>query len=454
MSEQKLIPGKILLADDSITIQKIVHQTFEKESFDLWMVGNGEAAIRKLQELRPDLVLADIFMPGKSGYELCEYIKQQPDLASIPVILLVGAFEPFDEAEATRVRADGHLSKPFAPNLLIETVRRHLGLKFPQGIFEETRRELADSMPGPAAVAGTQWQGGEVENLQSPPLSAASTPPAGLADEIPISPIPAVPPSPVEPAHAPFLMGPEVLPSSPDSPTPPAEVESPLEISFLHETVRQLIEPSAEPVGLKIETPDSGVPLVAEAETYGPAPVDEMEPIGPGEVAASQDIIPESVTADRSCGPSVQEEQALLTEPAVIPHQSGRETVDEYVQFQRDLSKLHPSKAVPGVDALSTKSPDVRLAADNQAPATMEEVIGSPPPPIATAGTEGASTNKEVNVAQPEASSTLPVSEEVIDAIVRRVVEKMSTQVVEDIAWEVVPEVAESMIRKNLPDKK
>jgi CheY-like chemotaxis protein len=76
-----------------------------------------------LAEVSPDLVLADIFMPGKNGYELCEAIKDNSQFRNVPVVLLVGAFEPFDQAEARRVRADAHLTKPFESRTLVETVR-------------------------------------------------------------------------------------------------------------------------------------------------------------------------------------------------------------------------------------------------------------------------------------------------------------------------------------------
>ena len=116
--------SKILLADDSITIQKVVNLTFADEGIDVVTVSNGEMAERRLSEINPDLVLADIFMPGKNGYELCQFIKDTPPFQNIPVVLLVGAFEPFDQSEARRVRADGHLTKPFESRTLVETVRK------------------------------------------------------------------------------------------------------------------------------------------------------------------------------------------------------------------------------------------------------------------------------------------------------------------------------------------
>ncbi|HEX8288002.1 MAG TPA: response regulator [Pyrinomonadaceae bacterium] len=104
---------KLLLADDSITIQKVVNLTFADEGIEVISVGDGDAAMQKIAEDAPNLVLADVNMPGMSGYQICESIKQNAATQTIPVILLVGSFEPFDEAEAYRVGADDYLTKPF-----------------------------------------------------------------------------------------------------------------------------------------------------------------------------------------------------------------------------------------------------------------------------------------------------------------------------------------------------
>src|SRR5437870_4333961 len=85
------------------------------QGIDVVAVGNGEAAVRKIADVRPDLVLADVFMPVRNGYEVCQFVKDDPALSHIPVILLVGAFDPLDEQEAQRVGADGVLKKPFVP---------------------------------------------------------------------------------------------------------------------------------------------------------------------------------------------------------------------------------------------------------------------------------------------------------------------------------------------------
>ena len=107
--------AKILVADDNSNIQKMVGLALKDQGIDVVAVGNGEAAVRKISDVRPDLVLADVFMPVRNGYEVCKYVKEDSSLAHIPVILLVGAFDPLDEQEAQRVGADGVLKKPFVP---------------------------------------------------------------------------------------------------------------------------------------------------------------------------------------------------------------------------------------------------------------------------------------------------------------------------------------------------
>jgi len=107
--------AKILIADDNSNIQKMVGLALKDQGIDVVAVGNGEAAVRKISDIHPDLVLADVFMPVRNGYEVCQYVKSDSALSHIPVILLVGAFDPLDEQEAQRVGADGVLKKPFVP---------------------------------------------------------------------------------------------------------------------------------------------------------------------------------------------------------------------------------------------------------------------------------------------------------------------------------------------------
>jgi CheY-like chemotaxis protein len=109
-----LVP-RILVADDNTNIQKMVVLAFQERGIEVIAVGNGEAAVRRIPDANPDLVLADVFMPVRNGYEVCEFVKKDARFSHIPVILLVGAFDPLDEKEARRVGADGVLKKPFVP---------------------------------------------------------------------------------------------------------------------------------------------------------------------------------------------------------------------------------------------------------------------------------------------------------------------------------------------------
>ncbi len=121
------MPATVLVADDNSNIQRMVTLELQGQGFRVIAVGNGEAAVRKITELHPDLVLADVFMPVRTGYEVCEFVKKNEALAGIPVVLLIGAFDPLDEGEVQRVRADGVLKKPFVPpDPLVLTVKQLL----------------------------------------------------------------------------------------------------------------------------------------------------------------------------------------------------------------------------------------------------------------------------------------------------------------------------------------
>ena len=114
---------KLLLADDSVTIQRVVELTFSGEDIDVVTVSDGEEAIARISTERPDIVLADIAMPKKNGYEVSAFVKEHPTLSRVPVLLLAGAFEPVDEERAKRVKCDGVLVKPFETHEVITRVR-------------------------------------------------------------------------------------------------------------------------------------------------------------------------------------------------------------------------------------------------------------------------------------------------------------------------------------------
>ncbi|HKW63848.1 MAG TPA: response regulator [Candidatus Acidoferrum sp.] len=141
---------KILVADDNSNIQKMVGLALKDQGIDVVAVGNGEAAVRKIADVRPDLVLADVFMPVRNGYEVCQFVKMDSSLSHIPVILLVGAFDPLDEQEAQRVGADGVLKKPFIPpDPLISMVKSALQRSgsSPAGTPAASAEKLEESTP-------------------------------------------------------------------------------------------------------------------------------------------------------------------------------------------------------------------------------------------------------------------------------------------------------------------
>ena len=144
---------RILVADDNTNIQKMVALAFEDRGVDVVSVGNGEAAVRRIPDLNPDLVLADVFMPVRNGYEVCEFVKKDERFSHVPVILLVGAFDPLDEKEARRVGADGVLKKPFVPpDPLIAMVMSALE-KNPKVAAEMAKAKEAAAAPPPEPLA-------------------------------------------------------------------------------------------------------------------------------------------------------------------------------------------------------------------------------------------------------------------------------------------------------------
>ncbi len=117
------VQHKLLLADDSLTIQKVVELVLAHENFNIRAVNNGEQALEALEAFAPDVILADIEMPKLNGYQLCEKVKNNAATVHVPVILLAGAFEPFDEEYAKAVGADDYIIKPFESQELISKVK-------------------------------------------------------------------------------------------------------------------------------------------------------------------------------------------------------------------------------------------------------------------------------------------------------------------------------------------
>lgn len=192
------MPNTLLLADDSVTIRKVVGITFANEDVELVTESNGEAALARAREIVPDIVLADVSMPGMDGYELCAAIKAEPSLARIPVILLTGTFETFDESRMREVGANGHIAKPFEAQALVDLVHETLD----RASRAETPAAAGSAEPSVPAPEGS------LERPSIDPLSAQPLPPAQPgpdqrtvvlgSPEAPAEPAPS--PRPAEPA--------------------------------------------------------------------------------------------------------------------------------------------------------------------------------------------------------------------------------------------------------------
>lgn len=118
--------GTILLADDSLTIQKVVELTFADTKHEVVATSSGDDLLTKLTEVRPDLVICDVIMPGIDGYDVCQRIKSSPGSLHIPVVLLTGTFEPFDRDRALAAGCSEIITKPFEARRLVDTVERLL----------------------------------------------------------------------------------------------------------------------------------------------------------------------------------------------------------------------------------------------------------------------------------------------------------------------------------------
>jgi CheY-like chemotaxis protein len=146
----------ILLADDSPTIRRLVTQTFADANFKIVEVNNGDAAIKTFEEVKPNIVLADIYMPGQNGYQVCTYIRKHPQLGQTPVVLLVGAFDAFDEDAAKESGATASITKPFEPGALIDLVKSVLEVDGEAPAATEPQTETGAKTEPPAQAASAE----------------------------------------------------------------------------------------------------------------------------------------------------------------------------------------------------------------------------------------------------------------------------------------------------------
>lgn len=429
---------KLLLADDSITIQKIVALTFADAGIDVIAVSNGTDAINQLRDDIPDVILADIFMPGLSGYEVCEYVKRKESLKHIPVMLLVGSFEPFDEAEARRVGADDILTKPFQS---IRTLMDKVG-----ALLSRTPAE-ADPTPldGHAGQNGHGSSMAETIEIEPSELQAVEETPAVMAKEAETKELP--PPEVIQPPEEPMTTEELEITTADTQPLSP-EVKERLEHS-------EHMKAQADALETTMQIPYSTESHAESTETFGDALLD-LEHCGPVAFADTDDVIldidfdapalSDSAPADAIVQSEVESHAfaSSFAAPAYAPEVESREVEDAAPFGDERASLSEPdvfeSEVVAPEAAAHFVDSDVvaGVVHADESPAAVAPVVEAPP--VASAASAPASLTVD------------QLSPEVIDAIARRVVEQMSERAVQEIAWEVVPQLADLMIKRKLEE--
>ncbi|MBI2564142.1 MAG: response regulator [candidate division NC10 bacterium] len=212
--------ARILVADDSVTIQKVVELTFSKENFTLVQARSGEEAIRKAKEVRPDLVLLDLVMPDKNGYEVCAALRADPVLSKVPIILLTGTFDAYDKERGAKAGANDFVTKPFESQVLIGKAKQLLFAKtVDMGSAPAAPAPAKEAVrPAPAAAPAPP-----ASRTPAPPARGVTPPPAPARVATPSPPPVAAPPLPphaeaIRPAPASLDAGAPPKPAPPEMP--------------------------------------------------------------------------------------------------------------------------------------------------------------------------------------------------------------------------------------------
>ncbi|MEP6800506.1 MAG: response regulator [Acidobacteriota bacterium] len=482
---------KILLADDSLTIQKVVELTFSDSDYELVCVSNGQRALDRVREDRPDLILADAVMPEKNGYEVCEAIKGDPATSRIPVVLLSGTFEPFDRERAERIGADAIVSKPFDSHQLLAQVDallegpRHARQTDPDRPLT-TAAIAVPPLPEPPAAPPPEEapfdegfsEGDFTASVRLPPSRAGVDPfeeDYGRGDVD--SAIAAF-----EKAHPRFGFGSALATAaSPGAPEPPAELAR--EPQWLGEDA----VPSAAPAGFQAEeTPRSSPSFAADASDRASAAIFRAESVRRADEMPTMEFtrpaIDRSTASDRPQpafgdrfvpfgGPLGHGEGDFGAAPPASPQTTEISALDAEVLFDVDET---PPPAAPEEPREQETEPSWSAGAEepkaadprpDNAPAESRGAPQTTPSaePLAAGPGGGAVPGEIEMLAQrssiPELTQMLSsvrsggdMSEEQIERLATRVVEKLSDRIIREIAWEVIPDMAEIVIKQRIKE--
>jgi len=404
-----VIPGRtLLLADDSVAIQKVIDLTFTDEGMQVITTGDGRDALEKLNQSRPDVVLADVFMPGMDGYELCKHIKQSEQFRGVPVMLLVGSFEPFDEAEARRAGADDVVTKPFQS---IRDLVSRVG-----SLVNRTHPNVPPESQGDNstfAVASSNTDEMAHDQYEASAMNQ-ETGAVNEADAVDQAPRVFVEAAVMETSE----MGAE------------SEHACPPDIELQTADTQQLT-----PV-MRARQEDSEtveVEILPEAQSADSA-YDSGDVVTVGEFQPDQ-LVSEEIAA----APAFDDDGVLdLGDVDSFP---GSDVTDD---FELDVD-------VSPVPFLSASTVTAGEGAPGEVAHPYEATLESAAVPTEQAVSERARLAENYRASEFSKDDLSPAA---IEAISRRVVEQLSDKVIREIAWEVVPELSELLIKKRLEDQR
>ncbi len=424
------MPRKLLLADDSITIQRVIELTFADEDITVSAVGDGDQAVERIEADPPDIVLADVGMPKRDGYEVAAYVKSRPELAHIPVVLLTGAFEPIDQARAAEVGCDGVLAKPFEPQMVINRVKQLLG----GGRFSAPKRPTTVE-PEPRS-AGLASRGVDTQ------VVPAARPLARERDDVELPPHPRKTADPgvsledyFDQLDAAFAALDKPTGKADRAAPVPPQAPPPTDRPFTMRE-RQPAGPAAGPADDLLRSPST--PLPAESSALD-AWLDGVQPV-PGTAAGSLDFSDVSGLEESP--------RARLMPAGSGSGASGAAAAGRPAPFAAPA----PAPRAPAVQE-SYEPPAIADAfaalLDAEVDAVQAVVFEPPPAGGTSTGPVGPSASSAI-AAVPPGPAVAVVSDEIVEAVVRRVIARMSDEVVRDVAATLVPEIAERLVREEL----
>ena len=404
------MPHKLLLADDSVTIQRVIELTFADEDIDVTTVGDGQLAIDRLDTDPPDIVLADVDMPKRDGYEVAAYVKSRPKLAHIPVVLLTGAFEPIDQARATAAGSSDVLAKPFEPQMVINRVKELLGRKRPEDDaafapaeaerLEETQPQMGNPQPATRQPAGEAPEAVSLDDYFDQLDAAFSNlqPAAQQSDGSGEIDWP-----PMEPVTPPVVPPPSLIDTPVAKPAPAAPV-------FAADPV--IVNNQSAPIALV-----DPIPAVAPVEPV--MPVVAVRPVAPAApVAVAAPMAP--VVTIAPFGPT-----APVVPVAPVPVASVTAVVPTApVAASAPVAPIAPVAPVAPVVPVASAAPKTAANPFANLSAAKAEAALRPPAPV--------------------------ITDDVIEEIVSRVMQRMSDRIVRETVTDIVSQTAERLVQEEI----